>query len=176
METNYDEMREKIMRDKNNLKGFDESTGKQNIQLMLDDILDYPNCCEAFVLATRYSDFEFVKATQYDEDPAGYDAFYKLDGNSYEGDFDANITIMIAKTAQEAHVAITNYVNSATSMQIYPASLDGIIVGDLAVGNKEKLTFIRGNVYVQVIGYEVSIVNLAQEIDQQILDIVSNCR
>jgi hypothetical protein len=176
MGINYDEIRENAMRNNNNLKGFDELAGKQNIQLLLDKVPYYPNNCREFVLEKKYSDFELTGVLEY-EDIAVYSASYKLNSNHIQGAFNARVRVTIAQTANAAHAIITNFVNNSASMEIYSSSIEGILVGDLAVGDQDRLTFVRGNIYVDVIGYEgISITNLAAEIDQQILEIITKDR
>lgn len=173
MEINYDEIRENALRDNNNLKGFDELAGKQNIQLLLDEVPDYPNNCREFVLEKKYSDFELVGVLEY-EDIAVYTATYKLNSNSTQGALNARVRVTIAQTANAAHEIITNFVNNSASMKISSSSIAGIFIGDLAVGDQNRLTFVRGNIYVDIIGYEgTSITDLAAEIDRQILEIIT---
>lgn len=67
-----------------------------------------------------------------------------------------------------------NFVFATTAMSLFTSTAKGIEVGDFAIGDDERLTCIRGNVYIDVIGDEgISIGALAKEIDQQILEIIN---
>ena len=176
MESDYDKIREQMMnekKDKNNLKGFDESSGRQNIQVMLDDVPKYKKNCKSFCFKKEYSNFELAKLLENGADSGRYFAYYKHSDNLIEDGFNADISIVISDTVSEAHETLACFVDATTTMVLYPASNKEIFVGDLAVGNQDRLVFVRGNAYVDVKGYEVSIIDLAQEIDKQILSILN---
>ena len=163
-----------IIREKYNLLNINESVGKQNIQVFLDDIPDYPSICETFIFAKEYSNFELVNTLKNSNSNSECFAYYKVNSNLADSKCDVYIEVTVAPTKKEAHTQIIKFVNLSTMMEVYPSSVIGIFVGDLAIGSQERLIFVRGNVCVNVHGYrETSIINLAQEIDKQILDIIN---
>ena len=160
-----------MLTDEVNLKYYDEEANTLNIITLLEEVEVYSINVECFLFKDAYSNFKLLSNGI---DAAGIYAYYNLANTVNKGSADVRIRMSIENEQSEAKVYLVNFVLSTTAISVYSSTTNGIYVGDLAIGNEERLTFIRGNVYVDIIGSEgVSIVNLAKEIDQQILDLIN---
>ena len=170
-EVNLYDLRDYVQQNPDNLQGIDKSSGKKNAELILDNIRDYPRKCEQFSFFDEYADFMLVEQSVYNSVASAY---YRHKENHILGDYDAHVTIYICESKQEAHKLVLNYLELCASDTVLPISTKGIHVGDLGIGSSDSLVFIRGNVFVDIIGYDrISIVSLAQEIDSQILKAIT---
>ncbi|MCL2151784.1 MAG: hypothetical protein FWH57_02315 [Oscillospiraceae bacterium] len=170
-EVNLYDLREYLQQNSDNLKGIDKSSGKKNVEVILDNVCDYPRACKQFIYADEYADFKLVEQGINDTIAS---ANYRHKENPNLGDYDAYVNIYLYETKQQAHATVLNYLEFCASDTVLPISTTGINVGDLGIGSSDSLVFIRGNVFVEINGYDnISIVNLAQEIDSQILKIIT---
>ena len=170
-EVNLYDLREYIPQNPDNLKGIDKLSGKKNIEMVLANVCDYPKKCEQFIFLEKYADFELVEQSTSD---IIANAYYRHKNNPILGDEDASVSIYIYETRDLAHKLLINSLDSYASDTVLPISTTGICVGDLGIGSPESLVFIRGNVFVDINGYDnISIVSMAQEIDSQILKIIT---
>jgi len=157
--------------EKTNLKYYDEVESRVSIDSVLEEIQTYPNIVKEFYFKDAYANFELVTNGV---DAAGIYAYFSLANSADKELSDVRIRMSVEKTQTDAKIYLRNFIFSTTAMTLYPSTAEGIYVGDLAIGDEERLTYIRGNVYVDIIGYEgTSIVDLAKEIDQQILEIIN---
>jgi hypothetical protein len=158
------------------LREFNEEMNMSNMDALLSAIRDYPIECRkfGFVFRDEYDNFVITEMIMNDEDEdedKGFTAYYRLKNNKKEDDYDAIIDIAFYKTKLDNHEVMRNSLNEYAAMEVFTSALS---IGDLAIGNSTGVNFIRGNVFVTVIGYEeVEIDGLAREIDQQILDILN---
>jgi len=159
------------------LHGFDEAAGKKNIDLLLEKVPTYRSDCKAsdFTFKGRYANFILTEINKYDDHDM-ICAYYRLKTNTNEDDYDANVTVIIYESQAASLKAMSDSTETYAAPEIYPSSLK---VGDFAIGDEYYINYIRGNVYVNVMECphdevnEVSIIDLAKEIDFQILEIIN---
>jgi hypothetical protein len=88
----------------------------------------------------------------------------------------SNILLYISKyrTAEEAQnlwLFLIKNTYQALYLKRSIGDVDGIDVGDIAVGRNNSLCFLRNNIIVQIDGRDNSIAEMAKEIDNQIIDL-----
>jgi len=157
-----------------NLRGFDETLRKQNIDVFLERIPAYLNDCKIseFTLKKQYADFIQTETKIFDEDDyKKISAYYRKENNSKEDDYDANISIWFYESREDSHRSMRDLLNDNTAPIVNQSAFK---VGDFAIGDIFTIDFIRGNVNIRIKGYDVEIDKLAREIDQQILEIIND--
>jgi hypothetical protein len=157
--------------EKIDLKQYDETTEKCGIDTIFEEIKNYPKNMEEFLFKDTYSNFQLASSGV---DAAGIYAYYTMAINEDDESSDVEIRMYIEKIQTDAMAHLKEFIFTTTVMSLYPSTAKGIDVGDLAIGDMKRLTYIRGNVYVDIIGSkDVHIVDLAKGIDQQILETIS---
>ena len=162
-----------------NLRDYNEEEKKNNIDVLLDQTENYPGVCTTadFLIKDEYAGFRQTSnsTTEYDSHTE-INALYRLQTNSNEDDYDADVTISFYNSQSDNHMVMRNSLNDYTAPKIYPSSLG---IGDFAIGGKYYINYIRGNVFVTVLECpqnhinEIEIDALAREIDNQILEILN---
>jgi len=155
-----------------NLRGFDKESGKPNIDILLENLSNYSKDCGMadFELKDVYA-VEF-KLTEKDVFRDTLTVRYRLESNTKQVGYDAYICIIFAGTQKEAREMMRNSLFGYTALKIYLSDFE---VGDVAIGDVYYLSFIRGNLFINMHGYnyEIDISGIAKEIDQQILEIIT---
>ena len=156
-----------------NLRDIDERTNKKVVDIILEEVNDYPHQCtrKNFIFKESISEFVLVSTSDNDtSDTSGTVAYYRLKDNPDKEDYNAVIYMYFCETKEESHMMIKDYLDSYTMMEVSSSDLE---VGDFALGGIYRVDFVRGNIYIFVSGYDdVEIDKLAQEIDRQILEII----
>ena len=151
-----------------NLRGFDEVTGECYIDSIFDKLNSYSKDMVNFIFMDTYANFILVSSG---DDIAGLYAYYSLDDKSQEESYNVRIRISIYKTQSDAKERFKNEVFACTAIEVNPDMVD---IGDIVFGDEERFSYIRGNIYVDVIGnVGITVVDLATAIDQQILEILN---
>jgi hypothetical protein len=154
-----------------NLKHYDDVSEKLSIDTIFEEMESYSSNAGEFLFKDTYSNFELISSGV---DDAGIYAYYNLKHDESKKSYDVDIRLSIEKTQSDAKECLKDFVFSTTTRNLYPSTAVGIVVGDLAIGDTGRLTYIRGNVYVDIISNKgAEIVDLAREIDRQILDILN---
>ena len=149
-----------------NLRLTDPITNKTFAEVIVSEIPKYTVSAMNFKLADTY-------ATKYQlNESAGrrYRFDSAIDGRRIE------INIDIYESAEMAQEVWLEGFDFKTRWDIPAADSNDIVVGDVASGWKDSLDFIRGNIHVKIEArdlnnsqVEFSIVEVAQEIDAQII-------
>ena len=162
-----------------NLRDYNEEEKKNNIDVLLDQTENYPAICTIadFLIKDEYAGFIQTSDRIIDYDSyTEINARYRLQTNSNEDAYDADVTISFYNSKSDNHMVMRNSLNEYTALKIHPSSLG---IGDFAIGDKYYLNYIRGNVFVTVMECpqnninEIEIGTLAREIDNQILEILN---
>jgi len=156
------------------LRAYNEQMNKKNIDIILENIREYPAECKLseFTLKDEYANFVVTKTYMYDNDEyQNIDVDFKPKTNQKENGYNATVSITFYKTQPDNHEAMRNLLDYSAAPQIYPSSLD---IGDFAIGGIYNIEFIRGNVSVRVIGFnDIEIDSIARAIDLQIMEILT---
>jgi len=177
---NYDMLNFSIPYDEYNLKAIDSATNMRNVDLWILEIPSYNSICTVFAIPEELANFTYLKSNTYKDISDQYllsiNAYYCLKSHKYTNDvFDAVINICFCYSQKNAQNLFLGYLDNCTAMHTPRSTKDGIAIGDLAIGDTKRLTFIRGNVFISVDGYnDVSILDLANEFDNMILDFINS--
>ena len=157
-----------------NLRDIDESNNKRIVDVLLEEVTDYPYLCTRKNFAFMKSISDFILVSTDDNEVSGISgatAYYRLKNNPDKDDYNAVVYIYFCGTKEESHTMVKDYLDSYTMPEVYAADLE---VGDFALGGIYRVDFVRGNIYIFVEGYDdVEIDELAKEIDIQILKIIN---
>jgi len=173
---NYDMLNFSIPYDEYNLRAIDSATNMRNVDLWISEIPSYNSICSGFDMPEELAGFTFLNGNTYKDDdeqyPLSIDAYYRLNSKRDEDDtHDVDIDICFCYSPKNAHNLFLNYLDNCSAINIPRSTKDGIDIGDLAIGDTKRLTFIRGNVFISIYGYnDVSILDLANEFDNMILE------
>ena len=158
---------EEAAADENNIKSsenIDISTGSSRAHALIDEIPGYTVAVLDFTLADMYSpDFNKTQT-----EISGDDIYAEFTSDSLNGRIRIELTIFNStEDAQEAWLYFL--LNLRTDLAAIISEINSIAVGDIAWGSERQLHFIRGNIKVRMEGFNVSVVEVAQELDAQII-------
>ena len=150
-------------------------TGKTYIQLLLEQLPEYEAVINDFTFANSYSpDFvinrELGIHTWRHQEILFVDARFRSRSISSSLSFD----VEIHGSAEEARKWLFVFfasLSSSADPRSFLSEKNGIVVGDIALGDDQNLVFVRGNtrVFVGGGGMEIPLVEAAQELDAQII-------
>ena len=150
------------------LKDKDSLTGETYAGLLVEEIPEYKAAVLDFMLADMYSP-DFIQnkfeVRESADLPYTYAEYYS---ESTGFVIWINMTVFdSAKDAQEAWLRIL--LEQTSAWDIPPSEANGVVVGDVAYGSEKRITFLRGNIYVAIGSNSSSIVEVALELDSQII-------
>ena len=158
--------------EKISLRDEDKASNKQNIDILLEQTPEYPvNCAMVnFTPRQKHAGFELTEITPSPEYNI-ISTWYKLESNKKkERGNNATVDLRFFQSRDESHESMRYSLNNRNVWLVHPSDLK---IGDFAIGDIYEIEFIRGNVWVNVRGYDgIRIEDLALEIDRHILDIL----
>ena len=154
---------------------FDERLDKYVIDMFLARIPEYPYICTMadFELRESYANFVVTNVDAINEHRMN--VRFRLTANEREGDPDVDIFMIFHESRHDSHDAMRKFAltSAAPIPRIFASQLG---IGDFAIYDQGLARFIRGNVDVIIIVSgtgSIDIIPLAEEIDQQILEIIT---
>jgi len=169
LEDRYEEVTTLNRSEVRNLFDIDPTTGREFAHSFVAEIPEY-NVAVDFTFPDKFSpDFIQENITHHELSRFGMETpsvtvIYFSDST----DSEIEIELTVFDSAREAQEAWVNFIFLLSSPRISPAEANGIVVGDVAYGDDSWLTFIRGNIHVDI-SSNTSIVAVAQELDAQII-------
>jgi len=161
------------------LRVFDEESNKFVIDVFLERIPRYLGVCRLidFVLRDAYADFVVANIDIISGNEMS--VYFRLKSNEDEKDFDAVVSIYFHESQLESR-EVARRLPQRIAAPIPAVFASQSNIGDFAMGDATFYQFIRGNVSISVMRWrmgdtDIDITDLAREIDQQILEIIT-CR
>ena len=160
--------REKII----DLRSIYPGTDKSYAQMLVEEIPEYRNLVMDFLLAQEYApDYKLIMTETENKPRESYDTSTHAIYRSASTQEEIDIYLLHFSSAKSAQDEWIWSLGMYSIPDLSPADVDGIIVGDVAVGTERSLNFVRGNIVIRIRGVNGnSVVDVAKEIDAQIIE------
>jgi len=158
------------------LREFHEEIGRSTFDMITEKFPEYPFICRMvdFKIKESYAGFAIANIDILDE--RRIIIRFRLKSNESEDGVDADVFMHFHDSQLESIEGMRRFLLgfAAPPPAVFASQLD---IGDLVI-NGLAITFIRGNVNVDVRrrvlrDMNIDIIDLAKEIDQQILDVIT---